>query len=201
MQEAGVVRLGDGESSAKGRRGKSEGEDGTSISRNDGGVSEKVNLGGSTFFVVNVRALHNLTVDFREVRLEKSYGTGALDDLEACLRAASSLVGQFCGEDATEEKEGEFPGEYLLRLGVSLSFGLEAGRLGVDSWQGTGPWEAFLTLRTGAGPWGAFLLLRLSLEFFIMEEEGVILNNETYLSRARRAGWGLKVLVHALVMA
>ena len=34
-----------------------------------------------------------------------------------------------------------------------------------------------------------------------MEEEGVILNNETYLSRARRAGWGLKVLVHALVMA
>ena len=139
MLEAGVVRLGDGESSAKGRRGKSEGEDGTSISRNDGGVSEKVNLGGSTLFVVNVRALHNLTVDFREVRLEKSYGTGALDDSEACLRVALSLEGQFCGEDATEEKEGEFPGEYLLRLGVSLSFGLEAGRLGVDSWQGTGP--------------------------------------------------------------
>ena len=121
------------------RGGKSKTVEGTFTSRTDGGVREKVNFGGSISFEVKVRDLLSLTVDLTEVRFGNSKGIGAVDGLWADLRESLFLRGRFKGEDATEEKEGELPGEYLLRLGVSLSLGLDAGRLGVDNWIGTGP--------------------------------------------------------------
>ena len=124
-------------------------------------MREKLNFGGPTLFVVKVRDLQNLTVVLREVRLGSSKWSGAFDDLRTDLHESVWLGGG--GGGGAKAKKGKFPGECLLRLGVSFYLGMEAGGQ-----------------LAGDGALRDFFKFTNSFSVLIMDKGGgVILNKET----------------------